>query len=134
MYEYVCKYNYHIPITSECITDGDCSGSSNSSDTCKSNICHCGTKAKCAGVSDTCTAVWLYGMVCKCGENDECLSSQTCSNGTCNEGKLVPVSKMFLAIGCTFDHIYVPIYYMFRFIIMIYCYQPTTEPLVHTKE
>ena len=90
MYVYVCKYGEHIPITSECITDEDCSSSSNSSDTCKSNICQCGTKVKCAVVSDTCTA----GQ-CKCGENDECLSSQTCSNGTCNEGKLLPVSKMF---------------------------------------
>ena len=116
MFMYI--YNYHIPITSECITDEDCSGASNASDTCISNICHCGTNLNCTLVSDTCTA----GQ-CKCGENDECLSSQTCSNGTCNEGKLLPVSKMFLPlvvfqIICMYSSI---TYYIDTYLLHIYC-------------
>ena len=67
--------NSHIPITIECLTDEDCFGAS---DTCISNVCHCGSNARCSGKTNKCTK-----GICKCGENDECSSTEICSLGKC---------------------------------------------------
>ena len=61
----------------ECLTDEDCNGAS---DTCISNVCHCGSKARCSGRADTCIA-----SLCKCGESDECPEDEFCNLGRCEK-------------------------------------------------
>ena len=72
---------------SECTTNDDCSGAS---DTCKFNICYCGSTNKCTGGADTCTS-----GKCKCGENDECSSQEVCALGKC-VGMQFPVYTIFM--------------------------------------
>ena len=90
------KYDWHIEIASECTTNDDCTGSS---DTCQSNICLCGTKGKCTGRVDTCTS----GQ-CKCGKNNECSYSESCSFGKCL-GKDLHTYKIHMLPYYLFCHI-----------------------------
>ena len=69
------KYDLFTLITSECTSNADCSGAS---DTCKVNICYCGSDDKCTGGADTCT-----DGQCKCGVHDECSFPETCFRGKC---------------------------------------------------
>ena len=71
----VWNHDSRIPIMTECNTNEDCSGAS---DTCKSNVCYCGSETKCTRIADTCKT----GQ-CKCGEYDECSSHETCILGKC---------------------------------------------------